>query len=53
MNDVTALPARAGRPFVAGPLLNVYNERGGAIPGGARRRDALHAGGIAADLRGR
>ena len=26
MNDVTALPARAGRPFVAGPLLNVYNE---------------------------
>ena len=27
MNDVTALPARAGRPFVAGPLLNVYNER--------------------------
>jgi collagenase-like PrtC family protease len=26
INDVTALPARAGRPFVAGPLLNVYNE---------------------------
>lgn len=26
VNDVTALPARAGRPFVAGPLLNVYNE---------------------------
>ena len=41
MNDVTALPARAGRPFVAGPLLNVYNEAGGAIPGGARRGDAV------------
>ncbi len=27
INDVTALPARAGRPFVAGPLVNVYNER--------------------------
>jgi O2-independent ubiquinone biosynthesis protein UbiV len=27
MNDVTALPARAGRPFVVGPLVNVYNER--------------------------
>ena len=26
MNDVTALPSRAGRPFVAGPLVNVYNE---------------------------
>lgn len=26
VNDVTALPARAGRPFVTGPLLNVYNE---------------------------
>jgi collagenase-like PrtC family protease len=26
VNDVTALPARAGRPFVAGPFVNVYNE---------------------------
>ncbi len=26
INDVTALPARAGRPFVAGPLVNIYNE---------------------------
>lgn len=27
VNDVTALPARAGRPFVVGPLVNAYNER--------------------------
>jgi O2-independent ubiquinone biosynthesis protein UbiV len=27
MNDVTALPARTGQPFVVGPLVNVYNER--------------------------
>ncbi|MCO5164055.1 MAG: U32 family peptidase [Mesorhizobium sp.] len=26
INDVTALPSRAGRPFVTGPFLNVYNE---------------------------
>lgn len=26
VNDVTALPARSGRPFVVGPLVNVYNE---------------------------
>lgn len=26
INDVTLLPARAGRPFVVGPLVNVYNE---------------------------
>ncbi|MGB3867173.1 MAG: U32 family peptidase [Xanthobacteraceae bacterium] len=26
VNDVTALPARAGQPFVAGPFLNIYNE---------------------------
>lgn len=26
INDVTALPARAGRSFVTGPFLNVYNE---------------------------
>jgi collagenase-like PrtC family protease len=26
INDITALPARTGRPFVTGPLLNVYNE---------------------------
>ncbi len=26
INDVTALPARSGRPFVTGPFLNVYNE---------------------------
>jgi collagenase-like PrtC family protease len=26
VNDVSALPALAGRPFVAGPLLNIYNE---------------------------
>lgn len=26
INDVTALPARAGRPFVVGPFVNVYNE---------------------------
>lgn len=26
INDVTALPGRAGRPFVAGPFVNVYNE---------------------------
>lgn len=26
INDVSALEARNGRPFVAGPLLNVYNE---------------------------
>ena len=26
VNDITALPARAGRPFVTGPFLNVYNE---------------------------
>jgi collagenase-like PrtC family protease len=25
VNDVTALPARAGKPFVAGPFINVYN----------------------------
>jgi O2-independent ubiquinone biosynthesis protein UbiV len=27
INDVTALPARAGKPFVVGPVVNVYNER--------------------------
>jgi collagenase-like PrtC family protease len=27
INDVTALPARQGRPFAVGPLVNVYNER--------------------------
>jgi collagenase-like PrtC family protease len=27
VNDVTALPLRKGRPFVVGPLVNVYNER--------------------------
>lgn len=26
VNDITALPARTGRPFVTGPFLNVYNE---------------------------
>jgi collagenase-like PrtC family protease len=26
INDVTAVPARAGNPFVAGPFVNVYNE---------------------------
>lgn len=26
INDMTALPARTGTPFVAGPFLNVYNE---------------------------
>lgn len=26
INDVTALSARSGRPFVTGPFLNVYNE---------------------------
>jgi collagenase-like PrtC family protease len=26
INDITALPARGGRPFVAGQFLNVYNE---------------------------
>ncbi len=26
VNDVTALPSRADRPFVTGPFLNVYNE---------------------------
>jgi collagenase-like PrtC family protease len=26
LNDVTLLPARAGRPFVVGPFVNVYNE---------------------------
>ncbi|MBZ9798686.1 U32 family peptidase [Mesorhizobium sp. ES1-4] len=26
INDVTALPSRAGMPFVSGPFLNVYNE---------------------------
>lgn len=26
INDITALPARSGRPFVTGPFLNVYNE---------------------------
>ncbi|MBV2143594.1 U32 family peptidase [Falsochrobactrum sp. TDYN1] len=26
INDVTALPARGGTPFVTGPFLNVYNE---------------------------
>jgi collagenase-like PrtC family protease len=26
VNDMTALPVRAGRPFVTGPFLNVYNE---------------------------
>jgi collagenase-like PrtC family protease len=25
INDVTALPARTGQPFVAGPFVNVYN----------------------------
>jgi len=25
INDVTALPARTGQPFVAGPFINVYN----------------------------
>jgi collagenase-like PrtC family protease len=25
INDITALPARSGRPFVAGPFVNVYN----------------------------
>lgn len=27
VNDVTALPARQGRPFAVGPLVNVYNEQ--------------------------
>jgi collagenase-like PrtC family protease len=26
VNDLTALPAMAGRPFVVGPFVNVYNE---------------------------
>ena len=26
INDITALPARKGMPFVTGPFLNVYNE---------------------------
>ncbi|MBA5775694.1 U32 family peptidase [Stappia sp. F7233] len=26
INDLTALPGRAGRPFVAGPFVNIYNE---------------------------
>lgn len=26
INDVTALPARSGRPFVVSPFINVYNE---------------------------
>ena len=26
VNDITALPARGGRPFVSGPFINVYNE---------------------------
>ena len=26
INDITALPARSGRPFVTGPFVNVYNE---------------------------
>lgn len=26
INDISALPARAGQPFVAGPFVNVYNE---------------------------
>lgn len=26
INDLTALPARAGKPFAGGPFLNVYNE---------------------------
>lgn len=26
INDLTALPSRAGRPFAGGPFLNVYNE---------------------------
>ena len=26
INDITALPARGGHPFVTGPFLNVYNE---------------------------
>lgn len=26
INDLSALAARAGRPFVAGPFLNIYNE---------------------------
>jgi len=26
VNDITALPARDGQPFVTGPFLNVYNE---------------------------
>jgi collagenase-like PrtC family protease len=26
VNDVTALPARGGKPFVVGPFVNVYNE---------------------------
>jgi collagenase-like PrtC family protease len=25
INDVTAMPARVGKPFVAGPFLNIYN----------------------------
>ena len=27
INDVTALPVRAGKPFVVGPVVNVYNEQ--------------------------
>lgn len=26
INDISALPARTGQPFVAGPFVNVYNE---------------------------
>ena len=31
VNDITALPFRAGRPFVAGPFLNIYNEDSAAF----------------------
>lgn len=30
VNDISMLAARAGRPYVAGPLLNVYNEAAAA-----------------------
>lgn len=34
INDMTALPARSGRPFVTGPFLNVYNEVAAAFLAG-------------------
>ena len=46
INDMTALPARSGRPFVTGPFLNVYNEATAAAHGCGSGGRAHRIGGM-------